>query len=156
MTVLSGLMILIGLAGIVVPVLPGLLLVWGGVAVWAVAGNSLGTWVVLAVATLVAIGGSVVKYLLPGKRLKESGVPWTTVLLGTALGIAGFFVIPVVGVVVGFVLGVFLAEWQRLGDRTAAWPSTKRALAAVGWSILIELATALVVTGVWVVGLVVT
>jgi hypothetical protein len=147
-------MILIGLAGIVVPVLPGLLLVWGGVAVWAVAEHDAGAWVVLAVATLVAAGGSVVKYLLPGRRLKESGVPWTTVGLGTVLGIAGFFVVPVVGVVLGFVLGVFLAEWLRLKDTAAAWPSTRRALAAVGWSILIELATALLVTAVWLVGLV--
>lgn len=147
-------MIVIGLAGIVVPVLPGLLLVWGGVAVWAVAEHDAGAWTVLAVATLVAAGGSVVKYLLPGRRLKESGVPWTTVGLGTVLGIAGFFVVPVVGVVLGFVLGVFLAEWLRLKDTAAARPSTRRALAAVGWSILIELATALLVTAVWVVGLV--
>ena len=27
------------------------------------------------------------------------------------LGIIGFFVIPVVGLVIGFVLGVYLAEW---------------------------------------------
>lgn len=149
-------MIVVGLGGIVVPVLPGLLLVWGGVAVWAAATHTATAWVVLALATLVAAGGSVVKYLLPGRRLKESGVPWTTVGLGTLLGVVGFFVIPVVGVLVGFVLGVFAAEWLRLSTAEAAWPSTKRALAAVGWSILIELATALVVTAVWIGGLVVS
>jgi uncharacterized protein YqgC (DUF456 family) len=153
-TVLAGLLIVVGLAGIVVPVLPGLLLVWGGVALWAVTRTDAVGWSVLVVATLVAILGSVVKYLLPGRRLRDSGVPWTTVGLGTLLGIVGFFVIPVVGVLVGFVLGIFLAELYRLGDRSAAWPSTKKALAAVGFSILIELATALVVTGVWVIGVV--
>ena len=147
-------MIVVGLVGIVVPVLPGLLLVWGGVAVWAAATHTATAWVVLAVATLVAAGGSVVKYLLPGRRLKESGVPWTTIGLGTLLGVVGFFVVPVVGVLLGFVLGVFLAEWRRLSTAQAAWPSTKQALAAVGWSILIELATALLVTAVWVGGLV--
>jgi hypothetical protein len=147
-------MIVVGLVGIVVPVLPGLLLVWGGVAVWAAATHTTTAWVVLVLATLVAAGGSVVKYLLPGRRLKESGVPWTTVGLGTLLGVVGFFVIPVVGVLVGFVLGVFLAERLRLPSSAEAWPSTKRALAAVGWSILIELATGLVVTAVFVGGLV--
>ena len=147
-------MIIIGLVGIVVPVLPGLLLVWGGVAVWAVAGNDAAGWTVLVVATVITAAGSVVKYLLPGRRLKESGVPWTTVALGALAGIAGFFVVPVVGIVLGFVLGIFLAELLRLGSTAAAWPSTKQALAAVGWSILIELATALLVTGVWVAGLV--
>ena len=148
-------MIVIGLAGIVVPVLPGLLLVWGGVAVWAVARNDATGWVVLALATVVAVLGSVVKYLLPGRRLRDSGVPWLTIAAGTVLGVVGFFVIPVVGVVVGFVLGIFLAELQRLKTTALAWPSTKQALVAVGFSILIELATALLVTGLWVGGLVV-
>lgn len=147
-------MILIGLVGIVVPVLPGLLLVWAGVTLWAVAENDATAWTVLVVATLVTAAGSIVKYLLPGRRLKESGVPWTTVALGAVTGVAGFFLVPVVGIVLGFVLGIFLAELLRLGSTAAAWPSTKQALAAVGWSILIELATALLVTGVWVVGLV--
>jgi uncharacterized protein len=153
--VLSGLMIVIGLAGIVVPVLPGLLLVWGGVAVWAFARTDATGWTVLALATVVAVLGSVVKYLLPGRRLRESGVPWLTIAAGTLLGVVGFFVIPVVGVVVGFVLGIFLAELQRLKTTGLAWPSTKRALAAVGFSILIELATALLVAAIWVGGLVV-
>lgn len=151
-TLLAGLMIAIGLVGIVVPVLPGLLLVWAGVLVWAIGRTDTTGWVVLALATVIAVLGTVVKYLLPGRRLRESGVPWTTVGLGTLLGIAGFFLVPVVGVFLGFVLGVFLAEWLRLGDRGAAWPSTKQALTAVGFSILIELATALLVGTTWLAG----
>lgn len=147
-------MIVIGLAGIVVPVLPGLLLVWGGVAVWAFGRTDATGWTVLALATVVAVLGSVVKYLLPGRRLRDSGVPWATIAAGTALGVVGFFVIPVVGVLVGFVLGIFLAELQRLKTGALAWPSTKQALVAVGFSILIELATALLVAGLWIGGLV--
>ena len=55
-----------------------------------------------------------------------------------ALGVVGFFVIPVVGLFVGFVLGIYLAERRRVGQADA-WPSTKAALRAVGLSILIEL-----------------
>ncbi len=147
-------MIIVGLVGIVVPVLPGLLLVWGGVLVWAIAENDAIGWTVLGVATALAVLGSVVKYLLPGRHLRESGVPWTTLALGGLLGVVGFFAVPVVGIVVGFVLGIFLAELGRLG-RDAAWPATKRALVAVGFSILIELATALLVTVAWVAGILV-
>ena len=42
---------------------------------------------------------------------------------------------------VGFVLGIYLAELVRLGGHEAAWPSTRKALAAVGWSVVIEMAT---------------
>jgi hypothetical protein len=66
------------------------------------------------------------------------------------LGVVGFFVIPVVGLLIGFVLGIYLAELARLGGHEAAWPSTRRALAAVGWSIVIEMATGLLAAAVWV------
>lgn len=153
LTVAAGLVAL-GILGVVVPVLPGLILVLAGIAVWAVPRGDAPGWTVLGIAVAVVAIGSVAKYLVPGRQLRESGVPGRTIALGGVLGIVGFFVIPVVGVIVGFVLGVYLAELGRLADRGKAWPSTRRALAAVGWSILIELATALLATGVWVGGLV--
>ena len=60
------------------------------------------------------------------------------------------------GLVIGFVLGVWVAERARLGDFGKAWPSTKHALKAAGLAMLIELATALSIAGVWVLGLTVT
>lgn len=150
--VLAGAMILLGLVGIVVPVLPGLLLVWGGVGLWALSQDGATPWIVFAAATGLMVAGSAAKYLLPGRRLRASGVPWTSLALGGLLGVIGFFVIPVVGIVLGFLLGVYLAERLRLRDHRAAWPSTRAALAATGWSILIELFTGLLMTGAWILG----
>ncbi|ANY10260.1 hypothetical protein AFB00_21250 [Pseudonocardia sp. HH130630-07] len=152
---LAGLMIVLGLAGIVLPVLPGPLLIVGGVAVWAIPrGDSVGWWV-LGIAVAVTVLGQVAKYLLPGRRLKASGVPTRTLLAGLVLGVVGFFVVPVVGLFLGFVLGVWLAELVRLPDSATAWRSAREALAAVGWSILIELAAGMLATAVWIGGLVV-
>jgi hypothetical protein len=144
-------MVVIGLVGIVVPVLPGLLLVWAGVLVWALAEQTVSGWVALGVATALTVAGSVVKYVLPGRRMRESGVPWTTIALGTLVGVVGFFVIPVVGLFVGFVLGVYLAERLRLKEHALAWPSTVAALKAAGWSVAIELATGMLVAATWTV-----
>jgi uncharacterized protein YqgC (DUF456 family) len=156
-TVISGLAILLGVLGVLIPVLPGLLLCFLGVLFWAIfADVGAGGWVVLAVAGAVAVLGTVVKYLWPGRNLKASGVPTTTLLAGGVLGLIGFFVVPVVGLVLGFVLGVWLAERIRLGDAGQAWPSTKQALTAVGLAMLIEFAAALGIAVVWVVGLAAT
>jgi len=87
---------------------------------------------------------------LPGKRLKEAGVPGRTLALGAVLGIVGFFVVPIVGLFLGFVLGVYLGEHTRLKDGRQAWASTRKALAAVGWSVAIELLAGLLAAGVWV------
>jgi hypothetical protein len=155
-TIISGLAILIGILGVMLPVVPGLLLCWLGVLLWAVLGDAgAGRWVVLGLATAIAVGGTVIKYLWPGKRLKTTGVPTTSMLAGGVLGLIGFFVVPVVGLVLGFVLGIWLAERVRLGAGQA-WASTKQALAAVGLSMLVEFAAALGIAVIWVFGLFVT
>jgi uncharacterized protein YqgC (DUF456 family) len=157
LTVLCGAAILIGTLGVIVPILPGLLLSWAGVLTWAIfADRSWGRWVVLAAASIVALSGLVAKYVLPGRNLKRNGVPNRTLFFGGVLGIIGFFVVPVVGLLLGFVLGVYLSERLRLHSHAQAWPSTKHALKAAGLSILIELAAALCIAGIWIAGLIAT
>jgi uncharacterized protein len=149
--VLVGLAVLVGLVGILVPVLPGTILILGAVLVWAVAVSSATGWVVFALVTTLLVVGGVVKYAVPGRGLKAAGVPNRTLLAGGLLGIVGFFVIPVVGLFLGFVLGVYLSELQRVGS-ARAWPSSKAALKATGLSVLIELAAGLLAAVTWVAG----
>lgn len=153
--ILIAVLIAVGIAGVILPVLPGTLLVLGAIGVWALEiGTSTG-WLVFAVAAVLLVGGTVVKYAVPGRRLRASGVPNGTLLAGAVLAFVGFFVVPVVGMFIGFVLGVYVAERRRVGA-AQAWPSTTGALRAVGVSILIELAAAVLAAGVWVVGVVIT
>lgn len=147
--------IAVGLAGIILPVLPGSLLVVGAVLVWALDTGGSTAWVVFAVATTFVAVGTVVKYAVPGRRLREQGVPSTTLMVGGLLGFVGFFVVPVVGLFLGFVLGVYVAEHRRVGS-AAAWPSTKHALRAVGVSILIELVAGMLAAATWVAGVLIT
>jgi uncharacterized protein YqgC (DUF456 family) len=150
-----GIAILIGLIGIIVPVLPGSLLILGAILVWALEVQTATAWIVFAVATTFLAIGSIVKYTLPRSRMAEAGVPNSTMLLGALVGLVGFFVIPYVGLLVGFVLGIYLAEHHRVG-RQQAWPSTKHALKAVGISILVELTAALLAAVTWTLGVVLT
>lgn len=152
-TLLSGIAILVGVIGVVIPLLPGLALCWGGVLVWAVfAAQGWGRWVVLAIATALGAAGIITKYAWPGRNLKRSEVPNSSLLAGGLLAIVGFFLIPFFGLFIGFVLGVWLAEGARLGDLRAAWPSTREALKATGLAMLVELATGLLISATWLVG----
>lgn len=153
--IIVAVVIAVGIAGIIVPVLPGTILVLGAILVWALDIASTSGWAVFAVCTTFLVGGSVVKYLVPGRRLKTAGVPNRTLLIGAVLAFVGFFVIPLVGMFVGFVLGIYLAERTRLGA-AQAWPSTVHALKAVGVSILIELVAAFLAAVTWAVGVAVT
>ena len=154
--VVVGAVLVVGLVGIIVPVLPGLLLVWAGIAVWSTERQDGAGWAVLAIVTVLALAGTATKYLLPGRRMRAEGVPTATMLAGGALGLVGFFVVPVVGLLLGFVLGVYLAERGRLGQHQAAWTSTVVALKAAGVSMLIELLTGLLMAATWVIALLTT
>lgn len=150
--IVIGLAVLIGIAGIIIPVLPGVLLISTALLVWAFSASTATGWTVVAVALLILAIGQVVKYLIPGRQLKAT-VPTRTLVLGALGAVAGFFIIPVVGVLIGFPIGVYLAELARVGGR-AAGASTRRALRAMGLSILIELVSAVLAIAAWVTGLV--
>lgn len=146
-----GLAVVVGVVGIIVPVLPGTLLILAAVVAWAVVTGTPEGWVYFSAVAFLLVVGAVVKYAVPGRNLKAVGVPNRTLVIGALLGFVGFFVIPVVGVFVGFVLGVYLSEVQRVG-RVAAGPSTRHALKAAGVSVLIELVAAVLAAVVFFAG----
>jgi uncharacterized protein len=154
--VLVALVIAIGLIGIVVPLLPGILLVYAAILVWALVEHNVTSWVTLAVVTVLIGATTLTKYMWPMKRMRAADVGTLTLLAGAVLGIVGFFVIPVVGLVIGFVLGVYLAELANRRDQRLAWVSTKHALKGVALSVGVELAGGLLATMAWVFGVYLT
>src|SRR6185312_2294869 len=154
-TLLIALAIAVGLVGIVVPLLPGMLLVYSAILVWAVVEHTTASWVTLAIVTVVVAAATTVKYLWPVRRMRRAEVPTSALLVGGLLGVAGFFVIPVFGLVIGFVLGVYRAELTRKRDYRRAWTSTVHAVKGVALSMGVELAGALVAAVVWLFGVLV-
>jgi uncharacterized protein YqgC (DUF456 family) len=147
----------VGLAGVVVPLLPGLLLVWAAGLVWAIAeGEGNIRWVVLGVMTVLLIAATIVKYALPARSAAATGAPLSTLFFGALGAIIGFFAIPVVGLFIGGIAGIYLAEWVRLSDARRAWDATRAALIAIGIGVLIELVAGIAMVLAWVAGVVAT
>ncbi len=108
--VLAGILIVIGLAGTILPALPGVPLVFAGMLVAAWAGGfaeiSVVTVVVLGVLTALAMAADFVATLLGAKGFGASR--WA--LVGAALGaVVGLFA-GVIGLIVGPMLGAVVAE----------------------------------------------
>ena len=156
LTVVVGLIMMLWFVGIVVPVLPGLLVVWSAVLLWATQIGRTTGWVVLGIATILALTGALLQYLLPGRRMRRAGVRTSTIVAAAALAVVGFFVIPVVGAFLGFALGIYLIERIRLGVHPLAWRSTTHALKAIALSVGIELLSAMAIAATWVVAVVTT
>lgn len=145
----------IGLIGVIIPLVPGSLLILATVLVWAVIVGETTGWVVLGVVVALLGLGLVLKYAVPGRHLQRSGVPTRSLLAGGVLALVGFFVVPVVGLPLGFVLGIYLAEVQRLGS-TDARGSTWTALKAIGLAMVIEFLAGLLATAALFTGAVLT
>lgn len=152
---LAGVAVLVGLVGIVVPVLPGLAVQVVAIGLWAFEESSVEGWVVIGLVFTIAVATSISKYLSPGRRLRDAGIPGWLLLSAVLIATIGLFVVPVVGAPIGFVLTIYLFERSRRG-KDRAWPSTKTALRAVFTSIGIELAGGFAITVVFFGGVLLT
>lgn len=151
--VLVGLVMVVGLIGVAVPILPGLLLVLAAALWWTIAdGGGALRWTVFGLIAAVFVLGTVLKYLVPARRTSAAGAANRSMVIAVLLGVAGMFVIPIVGAPVGFVLGIYLSETQRLRSPGAAWSATKVAVKGVALSMLIEFLAGVAMFAIWLVG----
>ncbi len=146
-----GLVILVGLAGIVIPVLPGSILIALAVLAWAVVTGTSAAWLVFAACALLLAAGATITWFITARHTQAAGVPKTSLMIAGFAGIVGFFVVPVIGLLIFVPLGLFLAEYARLRDPRRAWASALVGLKATGLGMLSELALALAASGVWLV-----
>lgn len=139
-----------GLIGTALPLIPGLPVVWAAALLYGLAAGfgATGT-VAFTIISLLAIAGIVAGLVLPHRRVAAGGAPRSTVLAGVLGAIVGFFVIPVIGLLIGGVTGIMLAEYRRTSDRGAAWKSTKDMVVGFGIGILAELAAGVAMVLVW-------
>lgn len=149
--VLLAVVMVVGLAGVVVPVLPGLVVIAGAALVWALEVARWPGWVVFTVIVAVLASGTWLKYRFPGREMTEAQVAPLSWVLAVVGAVVGFFVIPVVGLVLGFVGGTYLGEWRARGDRERARRATVRLVRGIGKGIAIEFTAGLVAIGVFVV-----
>jgi len=151
-TIICALTILVGVTGTIVPVLPGSLLIGSSVLVWAlVVGQPVG-WVTFGIAAAFVAAGMLSSAVLTGRAMKERAIPGRSVVAGLVLGIAGFFVVPVVGLLLGFAVGLFLSEFQRQRALKPAVSSSLAALKATGLGMLAEFGFASLAAGTWAAG----
>lgn len=137
-TIVAALAFAVGITGIIVPVLPGSILIIIGTLIWAIVVGGWGAWIPFVIITIFSIIGMICSYVMTGRTLKQKEVPGWAILAAVAGGVVGFFVIPGPGLLIGFVLALFLVEYSRRQDASLAWSSTWTAIKALGIGILLE------------------
>jgi len=152
-SVVAGLLLAVGVIGIIIPVLPGSFLVIVGLLVWAIViGGPVG-WVVFCIGAALCVAGMTATYVLTGRTMRRERIPNRSVVLGIVCGVVGMFVLPALGLPVGFAAGLFGSEYARVRDAREALRTSVEALKATGLGILVEFGCASAAVITWIVGM---
>ena len=136
---LTLLALIVGLVGLIMPVFPGLVVMWLGTLVYAILQNAAGEmtswkWFLFGVITILMISGSIVDNLIIAYKMRDKYIPWSSIMFAFAAGlIASIFFTPLIGLVAA-PLGLYLAENRRLKNNEAAIDSTKAYMIGWGWA----------------------
>lgn len=154
-TVVAGVLLVVAAVGTVYPVLPGSPVAIVTLIAWAWVLGSVASWTAgIAGALLAAVGWSA-SAVLTGRKLKQHEVPGRSILVAVVGALIGMYFIPVIGVFVGFAVGLLVSELVRRRDVEAALTASAEALKATGLGILVEFAMVCLAGSVWALGVIV-
>jgi uncharacterized protein YqgC (DUF456 family) len=148
------LVLLAGLLGLVVPVFPGLTVMWLATLAYAIiqaiAGNITWVgWLLFVFITLLMVGGNILDNIIITKHMRDKDVPWSSIIISFVAGVVvSLFLTPLAGIVASPV-GLFLAEWRRKKDKQIALDNTKAWMTGWGWSFLARFGIGIVMILFW-------
>ncbi len=150
-TVACGITMLLGVVGTIAPFMPGLSLIAVAAIVYAIF-TGLSGWAIvfLGIILTLCIVATVVSVMSPTKRAQVSGANGMSVFLGFALALFGFFAIPVIGLILGGIAGIYLGEVMQGKPHQQAMTATNATLRGFGVAFLVHFGAAIASFGTWV------
>jgi hypothetical protein len=143
---------LVGLFGLIVPIFPGIMVIWLAALGYGVATGftTLGWWL-FAVITILFISGATIDNVLMNAKARKAGAAWSTLFLGVLAGILGTIFFPPFGGLIAAPLVVFLLEYLRQRDFKKALASLRGM--AIGWgsAFVVRFLIGAAMIGIWMV-----
>lgn len=145
---------LVGLIGLLIPIFPGIAVIWLAAVVYmlyaAINGMMTGwDWFLFVIISILAAIGGVVDNIIITAKLRETGTPWRSIGIGLAIGlISSCFFTPLAALVIT-PLALYGVEYLRLREARAAFDSAKGWLIGFGWTFLVLFAIGVVMIGLW-------
>ncbi len=141
---------LVGLFGLVVPIFPGLVVMWLAALGYGLA-KGFGTLgiVLFVLITLLMVGGSLADNLLMGVGARQGGASWWAILVAVIAGIVGTILFPPFGGIIAAPLAVLVLEFVRIGDWDKAWQAFRGLVKGFGLAYVIRLVIGIGIMGLW-------
>ena len=141
---------LAGLLGLVVPVYPGLVIMWLAALGYGVIQGfgAVGIWI-FVIQTVLMLIGSLVDNLMMAVGGRQGGASWGSILVAIAAGILGTLFFPPIGGIIAAPLAVMGLEYLRLRDWKQAWLALRGMATGLGLSFFIRFGIGIVMMGLW-------
>ena len=142
---------LVGLFGLIVPVFPGIVVIWLAALGYGVLSGftGWGLWF-FALITLLMLFGTVVDNVLVGAGAVQGGAAKSSMWAGIAAGIVFTILLPPLGGLIAAPLVVFLLEYRRQKD----WSKAARALRGMalgfGTAFIVRFGLGVIMIGLWI------
>ncbi len=149
--VITSLIMLVGLIGTVLPIIPGTILIFVGALLYAlVDGFQAVGWPTLIVLGVLTAVATTADLWVSSIGAKIGGASGWSVIIGLLAGLAGFVIFNLVGAIIGAVLGVLLTEIVRLGNLRQALKAGSGWL--IGWvlSAVVQLGVGLIMLAIFI------
>jgi uncharacterized protein YqgC (DUF456 family) len=141
---------LIGLAGMVVPIFPGVTVIWALALLYGIIfGFGVGGGWLFAFITVLAVIGWVVDNILMGGKARQGGARWTSIAIAFVAGFVGSIFLTPLGGIAATLYALYLAEYSYRQDRAEAWAVTKSMALGWGWAFVARFSIGLVMIGLW-------
>ncbi len=153
---------LIGLMGLIVPVFPGLFIMWLATLFYALLESAAGRmawfdWLIFGLITALMVIGSIIDNIIIARKMRGKAIPWFSIGLAYLGGLVGTLVFapaatvftPAVGILASL-LALFGAEWLRLRRAREAFTSARSYMIAWGWSYAAVFGVGVLMVLLWV------
>jgi uncharacterized protein YqgC (DUF456 family) len=145
---------LVGLVGLVIPIFPGIVVIWLSALVYALIAAYAGRmpvwdWLLFILITILMIIGSFVDNIIIAKKLRETGTPWSSIAIGYFAGLVSSLILTPFAALLITPLALFGAEYWRLRNFKQALTSARGWLIGFGWTFLALVAIGALMIGLW-------
>jgi len=144
------LVMLVGLFGLVIPIFPGMVVIWGAALVYGLVQGfgALGGWLFAGITVLMLLGVTVDNIAMSAGA-RKGGASWWSIAASIVAALAGTYFFPPLGGLILAPLVLLGAEYLRQGNLRRAWEAAKGYMIGCGWAFVVRFFLGVVMIGMW-------
>lgn len=149
-TVITVVVMLIGLFGLIVPIFPGLVIIWlAALGFGLIHGFTTLGWILFAVATVLMLIGNTVDGILMGAKALEYGASKKSIAITLFVSVVVSLFLSPLGGLFAAPLTLFLLEKANGHSKEEAWEITRGLMTGWGWAFAARFGIGIVMIALW-------